>query len=485
MLLLIIREDTEQITRQALGIITSLRNTTKRIKIDNKVITDKTDKTKIKCNKVLLLVTTRSNSLEKEGKSWIEELPKIKGKQEKFRVVLLENGVPAEPERPKTSASTCRGAQETSLTAETDNIEPTEVDKKEDDPDQQEGLSILREEEDKPEEKKPKKKSKDKKSKASNKVVPKVNVDVPEPDKTVVRVKDFGKEVFEWWPKVLEFVFGRETFGGILQDLHQNAFRFYTIPNVTGGVKDYLEINNPLVKSTKNLLESYEQFRVPISKKHIPCILICSTTHDSIPTDLRQNLDRKTGPVYTLALRGTTFSKEIRLASTKTFSTYQILDFIFTLLAGLKVIRGNVKRPKDQEIKISNFVPSELQSIALVLGLLTLPALILQLLVAMIFLWPLGVVLVTKVEKERVYYINWGFSIVAVFAVIWVIITENIWYPEASVIPVSVYVGIYMLVWQLAVHWLLYLRYGYTYGIFSIPLRLIKESYRQQRNSVM
>lgn len=460
MFLLIVKEDSVIINKCVHGIVTSLKKATHHIKVETRLITDENERDKITCDKVLLLLTARNDSLNTWGKAWVNKLPRIQAKKDNYVIVELDSDQShAASGHSKTTKVTPKDLAETSFP---DNGENKNSDRY--------AREALQRTEQNTAGNQPNKRN----SNTDTMVTP----ETQSQDYNVIKISDFVKDVFVWWPRVLELVFGRQQFGGWFQDNHENGFRLYTVPNVVNNVKDYLEHRDETVKNTIKMFQKYGHFRVPITRKYTPCVLFCTHTETSLPADLTKNLNKKLAPVYTLALHGTACSREIKATSTKAFSTNNILDFIFCVMAGFRIINTSVRINTQTDCNLSTYHPAELQIMAVLAAIFTLPALVLQLAAAMVFLWPVCVTMATNADEKKVWYIHWGFTVVAIVAVIMTIITEHIWYPTASPVPVTVCVGVYLILWQIAVHWFLYLQYGYKYGIFSIPVKLFKKSER-------
>lgn len=295
-----------------------------------------------------------------------------------------------------------------------------------------------------------------------------------EAEDNVIKISDFENDIFKWWPKVLVFLFGtREVGQWFNKESVPSRFRFclHCYPNRE-------ETVHPITRDMLDLLKSFGARRVDHGEDKQCCILLCKEASMRLTQSIQSELlnTAKTVKIFGVALSGTNFSHEVITHTDRCFTKYNLMSLILALLTELSLIDASTTHQPMKSLR-SRVRRSSLllYLIAHVVFIFNLPALLVQLAAVMVIPWPLLMLHPAFKGDNKLKLINLGFASMTVAAIIVLIVTESVLFPEFFTIPISVPVSTYLLIWQIGFGLKLYAQYGYKYGIYSIPSQILKE----------
>lgn len=398
MFVLIVKEDVEIFTKCTHGIKECLRSIRPHVTIQHRSLHDHSaDQFKNKCDKVIFLLSSKTDISDTTQQEWINKLPKVQNNKSKCLKIQLNNS-------------------------------------------RREHLADSNE----------------------------------EANDNVIKILNFENDIFKWWPKVLVFLFGtREVGQWFNKETVPSRFKFclHCYPNRE-------EIAHPVTRDILDLLKSFGARRVDHSEDKQCCILLCKEASMRLTQSIQSELlnTAKTTKIFGVALSGTNFSNEVITHTDRCFTKYTLMSLILVLLTELSLIDASTRHQPMKSLR-SRVRGSSLflYFIAHIVFTFSLPALLVQLAAAMVIPWPLLMLFPAFKGDNKLKLINLGFASITVAAIIVLIVTESVLFPEFCTIPISVPVSTYLLIWQIGFGLKLYGQYGYKYGIYSIPSQILKQ----------
>jgi hypothetical protein len=291
-----------------------------------------------------------------------------------------------------------------------------------------------------------------------------------------IAISHFKKELFKWWPNILVFLFGQANIGRLVNEEMVPTKHIYCLHQFP----DLSETVHPITRQVLNMLQTFGARKSDSHKENKQCcLLFCKNAGTHLPLGPKSQLVKsgKDVHVFAIALQGSHFSKDLAACADKCFSKHNLMNLILVLLTELSLINVQMKHNGKEHKKSGVHIPSLLYYfIAHLVFIFNIPALLIHLATSMVYLWSILIILSPLNADDKVKYMNIGIVISSVAAMLTVILTEILLYPDFFLCPISVPISVYLLIWQIGVGITLQEKYNYKYGIFSIPSRLLKKA---------
>ena len=290
-------------------------------------------------------------------------------------------------------------------------------------------------------------------------------------NKDHICISNFEKELFKWWPSILEFLFGKRNKKWWGNEGHVPSYCLHHLP-------DSKQTAHPITRQVLTMLQTFGAQKTQSHNEDKQCcLLLCKDARTTLQHSQKAQLVKtpKHVQVFAIALYGSNFSEDIATIADRCFTRQNLMNLILALLTELNLINAEMKHHKKQQHKSEARLPTLLYYfMSYAVFILNIPALLVHLATTTVYLWPVFINLMTEDPTEKIKYINYGFVVSSTVTILTVIITEASVYPDFFPYPISVIISVYLLIWQIGVGINLQIRYNYKYGIFSIPSHILK-----------